>query len=83
MLNRKHILFEDVDEGPEWGVVYNLGIEEFDDSEEDTNTVEIVLNAEDIDTAVRYAQQYLRKMQSEEETAEEWASAEIISVELH
>lgn len=82
MIDRKRILFEAEDEGPEWVVVYHLGSPEFDDDMEGSETTEIVLNAIDFDTAVRYAQQYLRKMQSEEETADEWAAAEIQAVEL-
>lgn len=82
MINRKRILFEAADEGPEWVIVYNFGMSEFDDDMEDSDTTEIVLNAPDFDTAVRYAQQYLRKMKSDEETSEQWANAEIQAVEL-
>ena len=79
MINRKRILFEDKDNGPEWVVVYHLGYDEIDDNMDDTDTTEIVLNAFDFETAVKYAQQYMRKMQSEEETSEEWANAQILS----
>ena len=57
MINRKRILFEDIDEGPEWVVTYHFGNEEFDDDMDTTNTEEIVLNAVDFDAAVKYAQQ--------------------------
>lgn len=83
MINRKRILFEAEDEGPEWVVVYHMGSTEFDDDMNNSETTEITLNAPDFETAVRYAQQYLRKMKSEEDTAEEWADAEIQAVELH
>lgn len=82
MLLRKRILFEDVDEGPEWVAVYYLGSEELDDSFEETDKTEIILNAVDFETAVKYAQQYLKKMQSDEETADQWRDAQILSVEL-
>lgn len=82
-MNRKRILFEDSDSGPEWVVVYHMGYTEFDDDITDDDSTEIILNAPDFDTAVKYAQQYLRKMQTEEETSEEWADAQILSVELH
>ncbi len=78
---RKHILFEE-DIGPEWVVEYSLGYPEFDDGEDTSETTEIILNAINFDTAVRYAQQYLRKMQTDSETATEWESAEILSVQL-
>lgn len=83
MINRKRILFEASEDGPEWVVVYHFGLLEFDDDMNNVETTEIILNAPDFETAVRYAQQYLRKMQSEEETAEQWATAEIQAVELH
>ena len=79
---RKQILFEENDNGPEWVVEYHLGQSEFDDSLEDSETTEIVLNAEDFNMAVKYAQQYLRKMKSEEETSDLWKDAEILSIQL-
>ena len=81
--SRTRILFEEEDNGPEWIVVYYLGSNDIDDDFEDNSTTEIVLNAPNFDVAVRYAQQYLRKMQSDEQTASDWATAEILSVELH
>lgn len=83
MIERKRILFEQEDEGPEWVVTYHLGYSEFDDDFESAETKEVVLNAPDFDTAVRFAQQYLRKMQTEEKTSEEWANSEILAIELH
>ena len=82
MINRRRILFEDVDEGLEWVVTYYFGNDEFDDDMNSTNTEEIVLNAINFDTAVRYAQQYLRKLQSDDETKEQWRDAQILAVEL-
>lgn len=79
---RKRILFEE-DEGYTWVATYHLGYAEFDDLEDTNETKEILFHAPDFDTAVKYAQQYLRKMQTEEETSTEWESAEILSVELH
>ena len=61
-MDRKRILFSDEDTGPEWVVVYHLGYADLDDTFEDEDITEIVLNAPDFDIAVRYAQQYLRKM---------------------
>ena len=81
-MERKRILFEDNDQGPEWVVVYHLGYLEFDDDVDSSDITEIVLNAPDFDIAVRYAQQYLRKMQVDEETSDIWADAQILSVEL-
>lgn len=80
---RTRIQFGDFETGQEWIVTYHLGNYEYDDDFESDNTVEVSLLAEDIDTAVRYAQQYLRKKQTEEETADKWADAQILSVELH
>lgn len=82
MIVRKRILFEQEDEGPEWVVVYYLGMSEFDDDIEQSDTTEIILNAPNFEMAARFAQQYLRKMQADEETASTWETAEILSVEL-
>lgn len=81
-MNRTRLLIEE-DEGPEWIAVYYLGSATLDDNLTDEDTIEISLHAEDFETAVRYAQQYLRKMQTESETAETWKTAEILSVELY
>ena len=80
---RKHILFEEEESGIPWVATYYLGSEELDDSIEENDTKEIELVAEDFETAVKYAQQYLRKMQSEDETGERWANAQIVSVDLY
>ena len=83
MENRKRIIFDDSVEGNDYVVVYHTGYAETDDSFENDETTEIVLTAPDFDTAVRYAQQYLRKMQTDDATADDWAGAQILSVELH
>ena len=79
---RKHILFEEENNDPEWVVVYHLGYSEFDDDMLDDNTEEIIINAINFDVAVKYAQQYLKKMQTEEETADRWQNAQILSLDL-
>lgn len=82
MIERRRLLVENEESELEWVVVYHLGYSDFDDEIDNSDIHEAVLNAPDFDTAVRYAQQYLRKMQTEEETASEWSSAQILSVEL-
>ena len=82
-MERKRILFKDDEGGQEWVVTYHLGYDDVDDDMEGSDTEEIIFNATDIDVAVRYAQQYLRKMQIEEGTSGRWANAQILSVELH
>lgn len=82
MIYRTRVLFEDKEDGPEWVATYALSYSELDDEFEDTDHVEAIFNAEDFETAVKYAQQYLRKKQIDEETADEWSSAVIVSVEL-
>lgn len=84
LVNRKRILFEDENKNlPQWVAVYHLGYAEFDDMPDESDFTEAVFTAPNFDIAVRYAQQYLRKMQTEEETSEQWANAQILSVELH
>ena len=68
-------------EGPEWLVVYHLGEDEADDSFEDTYTEELVLTATTFEDAVKYAQQYIRKMQADPDTKDRWINAEIISID--
>ena len=82
-MERKHIVFSDYDEGPEWVVTYHLGYSEIDDDMDGSDEVEIIVNARSVEIAARYAQQYLRKMQVEDETSSEWVDAEILSVELY
>ena len=82
MITRKRLLVEEEVSSLEWVVTYHMGYSEFDDSPQESDTQEMIINAPDFDTAVRYAQQYLKKMQFEDETASEWASAQILSVEL-
>ena len=82
-MERKRLVFADDTSSPEWVATYSLSYPEIDDSFDDSSDdlTEIIFNAVDFDVAVRYAQQYLRKMQTEEETQDVWATAEIISIE--
>ena len=82
-MERKRILFTDNDYGEEWVVVYHFGLNEFDDDLEAEESTEVIFKATSVEVAVRYANQYLKKMQLEEETADKWANAEIVSVELY
>lgn len=69
-------------EGLEYEVTYYLGEDDIDDSIEDHSRVRKIIEAPDFDTAVRYAEQYMRKMRTEEETSAQWANAEILSIIL-
>lgn len=82
MIKRTHILFEDKEEGPEWVVTYHLGYPELDDDIDESEVTEVILTAPTFNIAARYAQQYLRKMQTEEDTSESWKNAQILAVEL-
>ena len=73
---------DDLETGLTWVASYYLGTEELDDSFDDEEVVEVNLEAETFEDAVRYAEQYLRKQQVEESTAEKWAKAQLISVQL-
>ena len=82
MIEPRNLLVEEETAEPEWVVVYHLGYADFDDDFDNNDMREATFNAPDFDTAVKYAQQYLRKMQTEEETASQWSSAQILSIEL-
>ena len=83
MPERKHIVFGDDESESKWIAQYSLASSDYDDEFKSTDTAEIIFSANDFDTAVRYAQQYLRKMKSEDETSEQWSDATILSVELY
>lgn len=74
---------EELENSLTWVASFHLGEEELDDSFDEENVVEINIEADSFEDAVKYAQQYLRKMQIEEETAEQWANAQILAVELY
>ncbi len=66
----------------QWAATFYLGESDIDDTFEDTATTEVIIEAPDFETAVKYAQQYIRKMQTESETKDLWSDAEILSIEL-
>ena len=78
---RTHVTMnEDITEEveTEWVVLFQLTADETDDSFESTNE-EISLTAPDIETAVKYAQQYIRKQSIENDR---WKEAEILSIQM-
>lgn len=83
MEKRKHVIFDDFTDGIKYVVVYHLGMSDVDDSFDDNETVEIELQAPDFETALKYAQQYLRKMKTQEDSASMWSNAEIVSIEQY
>lgn len=82
MITRKRILFEAEEDGPEYVATFQLKESDIDDDFNSSDVREVIMNAPDFESAVKFAQQYLRKMQIEEETAAEWEDAEILSVQL-
>ena len=79
-MDRIQLQFGDDTTGPTWVVTYYLGESDIDDSLDDESKVEVELSAANFETAVRYAQQYLKKKTLEDDS---WSSAEILSVELY
>lgn len=67
--------------GVEWLVQFQLKTAEIDDSFDDTSLEEVIIVAVDFDTAYKYAQQYIRTKQLDSETKDDWADAEIVSVD--
>ena len=73
------ILTEEEEEGGfEWSVVFHLPAlgAEYDDDFEDFNE-EVIIVAEDADQAVKYAEQYIRVQQKDNDS---WKDAEILSL---
>ena len=79
-MDRIQLQFGDDTAGHTWVVTYYLGESDIDDSLDDDSKVEVELSAANFETAVRYAQQYLKKKTLEDDS---WSSAEILSVELY
>lgn len=67
--------------GFEWLVQFELISDDTDDSFEDNSKEEAIIVAPDFDTAYKYAQQYIRTKQLEDETKDAWKDAEIVSVD--
>ena len=68
--------------GDKWLVTYEVKnmISEYDDNMgDDGNIIEVIITASTFDNAVKYAQQYIRKKQSEDDN---WIDADILSVQL-
>ena len=63
-----------------WLVQYQLVPTEIDDDMQDSSIKEIIIQASDIDSATKYAYQYIRKMQKDPDVVENWNDAEIISI---
>lgn len=81
-MTRKYVLFEEVDEGVRWIATYSLALPIYDDSFDGEDLIEIAFNAPTIQKASQYAEQYLNKMQYDDETASKWSEATLISIEL-
>lgn len=66
------------EDGYEWAVIFHLPNknEEYDDTFENTQE-EAIIVALDADEAVKYAEQYIRVQQKEND---EWQDAEILSI---
>lgn len=69
------------DSGIEWLVQFHLSEDEVDDSFDDSPIEDVVIVASDFDTAVKYAKQYIRVMESNPETESRWKDAEILSID--
>jgi len=63
-----------------WAVVYQLAVDEVDDSFDDDSQVEVMIEANSFNEASKYAEQYLRMKQNDSKTADKWNNAEIISI---
>ena len=67
---------------PEWIAMIGFDEPKIDDSMEDMEYEEISVFAPDFDTAVKYVDQYVRKMQLDETADSKWKDATILSVQL-
>ncbi len=76
------VLREEEEElGVDWLVQFELQPDEFDDSFDSDYREEVVITAVDIETANKYAQQYIRTMQLKSETADAWKNATVVSID--
>ena len=67
---------------PEWIATIGFKEPEIDDSMDNMEYEEISVLAPDFDTAVKYVDQYVRKMQLDETADSKWKDATILSVQL-
>lgn len=67
---------------PEWIATIGFKEPEIDDSMDNMEYEEISVFAPDFDTAVKYVDQYVRKMQLDETADSKWKDATIFSVQL-
>ena len=67
---------------PEWIATIGFKEPEIDDSMDNMEYEEISVFAPDFDTAVKYVEQYVRKMQLDETADSKWKDATILSVQL-
>ena len=82
---RSYIPFLDEDDNTtaEWAIVFQLNSDDtIDDDFSETPFKEVVIQADDFDSAVKYAQQYIRKMTLNSETHDQWVNAEVVSIDL-
>lgn len=75
------VLREGEELGVDWLVQFELQPEEFDDAFDSNYREEVVITAVDIETANKYAQQYIRTMQLKSETADAWKNAVVVSID--
>jgi len=64
----------------QWLVKFHLGSEEFDDSFDD-EFEEVIIEASNVSDALKFAEQYARKMQLDSTTSSDWKDYEIVSVD--
>ena len=67
---------------PQWIATIGFKEPEIDDSMDNMEYEEISVFAPDFDTAVKYVEQYVRKMQLDETADSKWKDATILSVQL-
>ena len=71
---------DDIQDLLEFVVTVHFSESDIDDSMEDLSQEQFTIEAVDIETALKYAQQYIRKMQFESEDSK-WEDAEILSID--
>lgn len=80
MNDRIKLITSESETDPLWIVTYHISEDTYDDDMDATSTVEVELNAASFTMAFRYAQQYLKQKQHEDE---QWVSAEILGIEQY
>lgn len=82
MAIRKRLLHEEADSSLEWVGMIGFSEPDVDDSMDDYDYEEVIVNADNFETAYKYVAQYINQQKLDPDADKKWADAIILSVQL-